>query len=73
MNEAADYLFDLAKAKNSELLESLKKTGIDIVDPDQELQAELVKAASVTEKMIRADVGNEVVDELMKAAAEAKK
>lgn len=73
MNETADYLFDLAKAKNDEMLDSIKKTGLPVVDPDAELQAELVKAAKVTEKMIRADVGDAVVDEIMKAAEEAKK
>lgn len=73
MAETSDYLFDLAKAKNDEILDSIRKTGINIVDPDAELQAELVKAAQVTEKMIRADVGDAVVDEIMKAAEEAKK
>ncbi|MGI6253681.1 MAG: TRAP transporter substrate-binding protein [Aminivibrio sp.] len=73
MAETSDYLFDLAKAKNDEILDSIRKTGINIVDPDAELQAELVKAAHVTEKMIRADVGDAVVDEIMKAAEEAKK
>jgi tripartite ATP-independent transporter DctP family solute receptor len=73
MKETADYLFEQAKAKNDEMLESLKKTGMNIVDPDPALQAELKKAAAETEKMIRADVGNEVVDEVLKAAEEAKK
>ena len=73
MKEAADYLFELAKAKNDEMLASLRKTGMNIVDPDPGLRAELKKAAAETVKMIRQDVGDEVVDEFMKAADEAVK
>ncbi len=73
MNEAADYLFDLAKAKNDAMLASLKESGMTIIDPDPALQAELKKAAAETEKLIRKNVGDAVVDEVLKAAEEAKK
>ncbi len=73
MKEAGNYLFELAKAKNDEMLASLKKTGMNIVDPDPQLRAELKKAAAETMKMIRKDVGDEVVDNLIKAADEAAK
>lgn len=73
MEEAADYLFDLAKANNEEMLTSIKETGMEVVDPSPELRADLVKVAGDIEKMVRKDVGDEVVDELMKAAEEAAK
>ena len=73
MEEAADYLFDLAKANNEEMLDSIKATGMEVVDPSPELRADLVKVAEDIEKMVRKAVGDEVVDELMKAAEEAAK
>ena len=73
MQEAADYLFEQAKAKNDEMLASLSKVGMNIIDPNPVLRAELKKAAAETEKLIRADVGDELVDELLKAAEEGKK
>lgn len=73
MQEAADYLFDLAKAKNDEMLTSLEGVGMNIIDPDPELKAELKKAAEEVENMIREKVGDEVVDSLVTATEEASK
>ncbi len=73
MKEASEYLFDLAKAKNDAMLASLKQSGMTIIDPDPALQAELKKAAAETEKLIRKNVGDAVVDEVLKSAEEAKK
>ena len=73
MKEASEYLFDLAKAKNDAMLASLKQSGMTIIDPDPALQAELKKAATETEKLIRKNVGDAVVDEVLKSAEEAKK
>lgn len=73
MKEAADYLFDLAKNKNDAMLASLKDVGMTVIDPDPGLQAELKKAAAETEKLIRKNVGDAVVDEILKSAEEAAK
>ncbi|MBL3540588.1 TRAP transporter substrate-binding protein [Aminivibrio sp.] len=73
MKETADYLFNLAKAKNDAMLTSLRGTGITVIDLDPALQAELKKAAAETEKLIRKNVGDAVVDELLKSAEDARK
>ena len=73
MKEAADYLFDLAKSKNDAMLASLREVGMTVMDPDPALQAELKKAAAETEKLIRKNVGDAVVDEVLKSAEEAAK
>ena len=73
MQEAADYLFDLAKAKNDEMLASLEEVGMNISDPDPALKAELKKAAKEVENMIREKAGDEVVDSLVTATEEASK
>jgi len=73
MKEAAEYLFDLAKSKNDAMLASLKEVGMTVMDPDPVLQAELKKAAAETVKLIRKNVGDAVVDEVLKSAEEAAK
>ncbi len=73
MKEAAEYLFDLAKSKNDAMLASLKEVGMTVMDPDPALQAELKKAAAETAKLIRKNVGDAVVDEVLKSAEEAAK
>jgi tripartite ATP-independent transporter DctP family solute receptor len=73
MKEAADYLFERAKAQNDQMLAALKEKGMTIIDPTPELRAEMQKAAAGVEQMVRQDVGNEVVDELMRAIEAAKK
>jgi len=71
MKETSDYLFNQAKAKNEEMLGSIKKTGMTVTEPTPELRASMKKAAADVEKMIRKDVGDDVVDSLMKASKAA--
>lgn len=71
MKEASDYLFNQAKAKNEEMLTSIKKTGMTVVEPSSELRTGMKKSAAKVEKMIRKDVGDSVVDSLMEASKAA--
>ncbi len=73
MKEASDYLFDLAKSKNDEMLASLEKVGMNVETPSPELKADLKKAAVTVENMIRKNVGDDVVDSIVKATEVAKK
>ncbi|EFC90897.1 TRAP dicarboxylate transporter, DctP subunit [Dethiosulfovibrio peptidovorans DSM 11002] len=73
MKEASDFLFDLAKSKNDEMLASLEKVGMNVETPNAELKAELKKAAATVENMIRKNVGDGVVDSIIKASESAKK
>jgi len=73
MKEASDFLFDLAKSKNDEMLASLEKVGMNVETPNAELKAELKKAAATVENMIRKNVGDDVVDSIVKATEAAKK
>jgi len=73
MKEAADYLFNQAKAQNDQMLASVKEKGMTIIDLTPELRADMEKAGAGVEEMVRQDVGDEAVDELMKAIEAARK
>ena len=72
MNEVSDYLFNESKAQNDQMLAKLKDNGMNVIELSPDLQQKMKEAATGVYDMIRKDVGDEFVDELMKAIDEVK-
>jgi len=73
MNEVSEYLFNESKAQNDQMLAKLKDNGMNVIELSPDLQQKMKEAATGVYDLIRKDVGDEFVDELMKAIDEAKK
>ncbi len=73
MNEASDMLFENAKANNEALLANIVKQGMTVIELTDDMKQGMDKAAKGVEQMVRKDVGNGIVDDLMTAIKNAKK
>lgn len=73
MNEASDMLFENAKANNQALLANVVKQGMTVIELTDDMKQGMDKAAKGVEQMVRKDVGNGIVDDLMTAIKNAKK
>jgi len=73
MNEASDMLFENAKANNEALLANVVKQGMTVIELTDDMKQGMDKAAKGVEQMVRKDVGNGIVDDLMTAIQNAKK
>lgn len=73
MQEVGESLYNRAKAKNQELQTMLQEKGMTILNPSPELLKQMKDAAATVEKMVRKDVGDEIVDSVMRATEAAKK
>ena len=73
MNEASDMLFENAKANNEALLANVVKQGMTVIELTDDMKQGMDKAAKGVEQMVRKDVGNGIVDDLMTAIKNAKK
>ncbi|MGB9812120.1 MAG: TRAP transporter substrate-binding protein [Thermovenabulum sp.] len=73
MNEVSEYLFNQAKVQNDQMLSVLKEKGMQVIELSQDVKDKMKEAANKVADMVRKDVGNEIVDELLKAIEDAKK
>lgn len=73
MNEAGNMLFENAKANNEALLANVVKQGMTVIELTDDMKQGMDKAAKGVEQMVRKDVGNGIVDDLMTAIKNAKK
>ena len=73
MNEAGNMLFENAKANNQALLANVVKQGMTVIELTDDMKQGMDKAAKGVEQMVRKDVGNGIVDDLMTAIKNAKK
>ncbi len=73
MNEAGNMLFENAKANNQALLANVVKQGMTVIELTDDMKQGMDKAAKGVEQMVRKDVGNGIVDDLMTAIQNAKK
>ncbi len=73
MKEAGDLLFKNAKANNEALLANVVKQGMTVIELTDDMKQGMDKAAKGVEQMVRKDVGNGIVDDLMTAIQNAKK
>jgi len=72
MNEAGNMLFENAKANNQALLANVVKQGMTVIELTDDMKQGMNKAAKGVEQMVRKDVGDGIVDELMTAIKNAK-
>lgn len=72
MAEASEWLYQEALAQNEAMLSTLKDLGMTVLDLSPQLREDLLKAAAVVEDMVRQDIGDEAVDELMQAIEQAR-
>jgi len=71
MKEASDILFNLAKQKNDEMLNSLKEKGMVVSEISPELRKQLVAASEEVKKLVRKKLGDKTVDKLEEAIKNA--
>lgn len=72
MKEAGDLLFENAKANNEALLANVVNQGMTVVDLTDDMKQGMGKAAKEVEKMVRKDIGDAIVDDLVEAISNAK-
>lgn len=73
MKEVSEYLFNESMTQNEQMLASLKEKGMQVIEISQDVKDKMKEAANKVADMVRKDVGNDIVDELMKAIEAAKK
>jgi len=77
VNEAATEAKEWARRKADERvtdkIKIMKEKGVEIIDINPELQAEITRKSQGIYTMIRSKIGNELPDELLKGVEEAKK
>jgi len=71
--EAEAALFKANKEGTANMAEELKSKGMQFIDLSPEVLQQMRDAAKPVYDMIRKDIGNELVDELLKTIEEAKK
>lgn len=73
MNEVSKFLFRQSKDASEKMLSELKDKGMKVIDLSPEVRQKIKEAADSVYDMVRKAVGDDIVDELLKAIEEAKK
>ena len=72
MEEVNAELSNLSKQMVSEMLAKLQERGMEVIELSPELKEQIVEASEVVYDNVRKDIGDELVDKLLKAIEEAK-
>ncbi|HPU69643.1 MAG TPA: TRAP transporter substrate-binding protein [Acetomicrobium flavidum] len=72
MRDAGDLLFENAKANNEELLAKIVQQGMTVIELTDDMKQGMDKVAKEVEQMVRKDIGDSIVDDLMTAIMDTK-
>ncbi|MCD8077677.1 MAG: TRAP transporter substrate-binding protein [Lachnospiraceae bacterium] len=70
MEETLDSTMDFAKEVEEEAINTLEEAGLTIIELDEDTKSQMVEAAQDVYDMVRADLGDEIVDALLNAMEE---